>query len=77
MIGPNLNDQSWTWLMGWARELDEREKEQMADDRTMHALDTAYYRGRHSVYKELMRLDREMRADEVATLSSTAFGHEV
>ena len=76
MIGPNVNDQSWQWLMGWVRDLDARVVAQLADDYTLPALDTAYLRGRHAVYKELLRLDAEARADDVASLISTDDMHE-
>ena len=76
-MGPNVNDQSWQWLMQWVRECDGHVVLSLTDDYTQSAVETAYKRGRHSVYKELMRLDAEIRADEVAFVDSTGVGHEV
>ena len=76
-MGPNVNDQSWQWLMQWVRELDERAKDHVIGDNTQAPMDTAYYRGRHSVFAELLRLDAEVRKDEVAFLDSTRIEHEV
>ena len=76
-MGPNVHDQSWQWLMEWVRDLDERAKEQVIGDNTMAPMDTAFMRGRHSVFVELLRLDAEVRKDEVAFLDSTGVGHEV
>ena len=76
-MGPNVNDQSWQWLVQWVHEQDERVKDHVIGDNTQSPMDTAYYRGRHSVFVDLLRLDREMRDDEVAFLSSTGAGHEV
>ena len=75
-VGPNANDQSWQWLMQWAHECDRHVVLSLTDDYTQSAVETAYKRGRHSVYKELMRLDEEIRKDDVAFLDSTGAGYE-
>ena len=76
-VGPNVNDQSWKWLMGWVRELDERAKEQLIGDKDMGVIDAAFMRGRHSVFAELERLDAEVREGDVANMLSTSGKHGV
>ena len=76
-IGPNVNDQSWQWLMQWVREIDGDTMMQLADDYQQPAVLTAYLRGRHSVYKELLRFDTEAREGDVANMLSTSGNHEV